>query len=65
MVIDKRIGAANRETNPKPERLTFEEKISIAVTLARKCARAKERNDADDEQAQHSEEQNVSAFTMH
>src|SRR5207302_2049961 len=49
----------------EPERLPFQEEIGIAVTVTGKCTRAEKHHNADDQQAQHSDEQKVSALSMH
>ena len=53
------------ETDPEPERLAFDEKINVAVTVARECAGAEKHDDADDQHRQHSEKQKISALAMH
>src|SRR5205823_3479525 len=62
MVIDQRGRDADNQTNSQPERLAFEEKISVAVAVAGKSAGAEKHHDADDEQSQHRNEEEVSAF---
>src|SRR5262249_43694883 len=62
MVIDQRSRDAKHETDAEPDRLAFEEEQRVAVTIAGKSARAEKHYDADDQEAQHRNEQEVSAF---
>src|SRR2546422_652923 len=65
MVVDERGGRANRQSNSEPKTLPLNKKINVAMTITRKSAGAKKHDDADDEHAQNSDEQDVSAFSVH
>src|SRR5205085_2512785 len=65
MVIDHRRCDAKSEANSKPDRLMFEKKVRIAMTVLGKSAGAEKHHDADDEQSQHRNKQEVSAFPIH
>ena len=65
MVVHHRGYGADDEPHPKPRRLAFDEKINIAMRIARESARAKQHNDADHEHQQHRDEHDVGAFAMH
>src|SRR2546421_8755624 len=65
MVIEERSDRADRKSYPEPDGLTLNEKINVAVAVARECARAEKHHDPDDEHAEDSEEQKVSALAMH
>src|SRR5947209_2754104 len=65
MVIEQRCRDANRQSNTEPNRLSFDEKINVAVRIPRKRARAEKHDDADDEHREHREEKEVSALALH
>ena len=65
MVIDERSDRADGQPDSEPNRLASDEEVNIAMTVARKGARAEKHDDADDEHAEHGQKQDVSAFTMH
>src|SRR5437660_6303078 len=65
MVIEERSDRADREPHPEPDRLALNEKINVAMAVPRERARAEKHHDPDDEHAENSEEQKVSALAMH
>jgi hypothetical protein len=54
LVIHERCNNARDQPNPDPNRLAFNEKIDVAMAVARVGARAEKHHDANDEQSQHS-----------
>ena len=65
VIINHRGKDADCKPNPEPNRLPFDEKINVSMTVARKRARAKEHDNPDNEKSQHSEEKDIGALTMH
>ena len=65
MVIDQCCRDANSEPDSEPDRLVLEEKVRVAMAVLRKSAGAEKHHDADDEESQHRNEQEVSAFSIH
>ena len=65
MVVDQRNQGAYGKANSEPNRLSFNEKIDIAMTVSRKRARAKKHDDTDHQQPQHRQKEDVSALTVH
>ena len=65
MIVEERSKGADREPDAEPDGLALNEKINVAVAVARECARAEKHHDPDDEHAENSEEQKVSALAMH
>ncbi len=57
--------SAAKNGDSEPNRLASDEKVNIAMTVARKGTRAEKHDDADDEHAEHGQKQDVSTFTMH
>ena len=65
VVIDEGGKDAGHQAHPEPERLAFNEKVNVVVTITRERARAEKHNDADYQHAEHSEKQDVSALAVH
>jgi hypothetical protein len=55
MVINQRGGDANGKTDAKPGGLAFDEEVNVTMTVARKRACAEKHDNADNEQAKHSQ----------
>ena len=65
MIIHQRGKDAEHKSNPYPRCLAFDEKINVAMTVARVRAGAEKHYDADHKQSQHCEKKDVGALTMH
>ena len=65
VIINQGRSDTNDQTNSEPNRLVFEEKVRVAMAVFGKSAGAEKHHDADDEQSQHRNEQEVSAFSVH
>lgn len=65
MIIKERAEGTDPESHAQPDDLAFNEKINVAVAVPRERARAEKHHDPDDQHAENSQKQKVSALAMH